>query len=195
MVGQAEAAWLTGYSYRKKITITGQAGAGTYYQVKLLVGESSGATGENFDLNSRCSSFPNDIRFTDNDGNTLLDYWVESTTGTTPNQLTTVWIEVADSLESGTVDIYVYYGKSGGTSASNFDNTFTKDYGESGLVGLWHMDEGSGTTIADSSGNGNTGNFKAAGEPAWAGSDGGQWDNRSDVNFSTGNALTFDGNE
>jgi len=39
-------------------------------------------------------------------------------------------------------NLYIYYGKSGVASLSNYDNVFTKDYGESGLVGLWHMDEG-----------------------------------------------------
>ena len=31
----AEAAWLTGYNYRKLITITGQSGAGINYQVLI----------------------------------------------------------------------------------------------------------------------------------------------------------------
>ena len=112
---------LSDYSYRKKITLTGQTGAGTNYQVKLLVGESSGATGENFDLGSNCYNFPNDLRFTDNNETTMLDYWIESTTGTTPNQLSTIWVEVKDDLSSGTVDIYIYYGGSPSCSGANPD--------------------------------------------------------------------------
>lgn len=122
---QAEAGWVSGYSYRKKITLTGQSGAGTSYQVKLLVGESSGATGENFDLESHCSNFPNDITFTDDDGSTELYYWLEGTpTGTTPNRLSTFWVKVTDSLETNQ-DIYVYYGKSSdNTDNSDGANTF-----------------------------------------------------------------------
>jgi hypothetical protein len=45
---------------------------------------------------------------------------------------------------------------------------------DSGLVGLWHFDEGKGSTAADSSGNGNTGTLS-----------GGKF----------GNALCFDGND
>jgi hypothetical protein len=41
-------AWLTGWQYRKKITIQGSSGAGTNYQILLKVGESSGATGYGF---------------------------------------------------------------------------------------------------------------------------------------------------
>ena len=71
---KASAAWLTGYNYRKQINLTGQTGAGTNYQVKLLIGESSGAAGEDFDLASHCTDFPNDFKFTDNDETTQLDY-------------------------------------------------------------------------------------------------------------------------
>ncbi|MFQ6120050.1 MAG: hypothetical protein ACE5KE_09210, partial [Methanosarcinales archaeon] len=63
-------------------------------------------------------------------------------------------------------------------SESDFDNTFTKDYGNSGLVALWHMDEGSGTIITDSSGNENDGILKNG--TTFVGYDGGQWNNRSE---------------
>lgn len=35
--------WLTGWNYRKSITISRASGAVTNYQMKILVGESSGA--------------------------------------------------------------------------------------------------------------------------------------------------------
>lgn len=122
-------AWLSGWSYRKQITITGQTGAGTNYQVKLLVGESSGASGENFDVENHSDDFPSqkddsgDLRFTDNDETTLLDFWIEKVEGTTPNRVATVWIKVTDSLESN-VNIYCYYGNSGASDVSNGENTF-----------------------------------------------------------------------
>ena len=116
-------AWLAGYTYRKKITITGQAGATTNWQVKLKVGESSGATGEDFDIENHDENWPNDIRFTDNDETTLLDFWRESDTGAASNRLQTVYVEVADDCSSN-VDIYCYYGKVADTDASNGANTF-----------------------------------------------------------------------
>ncbi|MDO8885769.1 DUF2341 domain-containing protein [Candidatus Oleimmundimicrobium sp.] len=116
-------AWLEGYAYRKKITIAAGTGAGTNYQQLLLVGESSGAVGENFDLESHCQNFPTDIRLTDNDETTLLDFWVEEITGTTPNRLAKVWVKVADDLGAN-VDTYIYYGKSADSSVSNGVNTF-----------------------------------------------------------------------
>jgi len=108
--------WLSGYPYRKKVTISGSSGAGAYYQVKLSIGSSSGG---DFHLEGHCTDFPNDIRFTDDDGTTLLDYWIEDPT----QDPITVWVEVKDSLDNN-VDIYCYYGKSGESSASDGEATF-----------------------------------------------------------------------
>ena len=86
--------------------------------------------------------------------------------------------------------IYVYYGNPNAVSLSNFSSVFIKDYSDSGYTGLWHMDEGAGTTTADSSGNGNTGTITGA---TWGANDGGQWGNRSDVAFQNGSYLQFNG--
>ena len=117
--------WLSGYTYQKKCTVVATtAGAQTNYQLELKVGESSGASGEAVDCESNCQDFPNDIRFTEEDGETKHDYWIESITGTTPNQLATVIIEVASIPASGAVDFYMYYGKSSDSGESSGDNTF-----------------------------------------------------------------------
>ena len=109
-------AWLNGWIYRKQVNITGQSGAGTLYQVELSIGAS--ASGD-FHLQNHCINFPQDIRFTDNDGETLLDYWVEDLTADPIK----VWVKVADDLGSNQ-SIYCYYGKSGESSGSNGTNTF-----------------------------------------------------------------------
>jgi len=131
--------WLSGYQYRKKVTISGSSGAGQYYQVKLSIGSSSGG---DFHLEGHCTDFPNDIRFTDDDGETLLDYWIEDPT----QDPITVWVEVKDNLDND-VDIYCYYGKSGASSASDSEATFefyddfefgslvSWDYGDYGFGG------------------------------------------------------------
>jgi hypothetical protein len=116
-------AWLTGWTYRKSITLSRASGAVTNYQMKLLVGESSGATGEDVDCNSHALATFADLRFTTSDGSTLLDYWIESITGTTPNGLATVWIEF-DSIGTGDTTFYMYYGKADAVDASSGENTF-----------------------------------------------------------------------
>jgi hypothetical protein len=103
-------AWLTGWEYRKSVPLSRVSGAVTDYQMKLLVGESSGAVGEDVDCNSHCRTDFGDLRFTTSDGETVLNYWVESVSGTSPNQLATVWIKF-DSIGIGNTTFYMYYGK------------------------------------------------------------------------------------
>jgi hypothetical protein len=122
-------AWLTGWQYRKKITIQGSSGAGTNYQILLKVGESSGATGADFHLEGLSANFPSgenqggDLQFTSSDGSTLLDFWVEKVTGTSPNRVAYVWVEVAEDLGSNQ-DIYCYFGNNSASNASNGSNTW-----------------------------------------------------------------------
>ena len=114
-------AWLSGWSYRKEITITGQSGAGTDFQVEFDIGDSAGG---DFHLEGHCTNFPQDITVTDNDGSTPIDYWIEDITADPLK----VWVEVADDLGSNQ-DIYIYYGKSGESTASNGTNTFIQWHG------------------------------------------------------------------
>ena len=109
-------AWLSGWSYRKEITITGQSGAGTNYQVDLDIGASAGG---DFHLEGHCTNFPQDIAVTDNDETTPIDYWIEDITAD-PLKM---WVEVTDDLGSNQT-VYIYYGKSGATTDSNIDDTF-----------------------------------------------------------------------
>ena len=70
------------YTYKKKITITGQSGAGTDYQIPLMVGESSGSSGANFHLEGNSLKFPatkndgGDIKFFASDESTVLKNFI-----------------------------------------------------------------------------------------------------------------------
>jgi len=110
-------AWLTGWTYRKEVTVTN---ANADYQTKVLVGESSGASGEEVDCGGHVAADFDDLRFTAADGTTLLDYWIESITGTTPNGLATVWVQ-----NNATPDttLYMYYSGTE-TAVSNGAATF-----------------------------------------------------------------------
>jgi hypothetical protein len=65
-----------------------------------------------------------DIRFTDDDETTELEYWIESAVTSGTSKLATVWVKVKDSLETANQDIYIYYGKSGASDGSDGPNTF-----------------------------------------------------------------------
>lgn len=118
----------SGWRYRKSVAISRPSGSVTNYQMKLLIMESSGSSTGNVSCDGKCLSSFDDLRFTNSNGVTLLDYWVESISGTTPNQLATVWVEF-DSIETITTVFYMYYGNmnlsgEGGSSVSSGANTF-----------------------------------------------------------------------
>jgi len=133
------------YAYKKQITITGQSGAGTDYQVPLLIGETSGASGENFDLGGYSLDFPSakgdggDLKFYADDETTVLPFWVESVTGSTPNRLATVWVKVSANLGSNQ-NIYVYFGDASAPNLSDGASTFIMfdDFNGSLDTTLWN---------------------------------------------------------
>jgi hypothetical protein len=125
-------AWLQGWTYRKAVTLSRASGAVTNYQMRLLVGETSGASGEDVDCNGHVQADFDDLRFTTSGGATLLDYWIESITGTTPNQLATVWIKF-DSIGTDATTFYMYYGNAGASAVSSITATFIA--GDNGVNG------------------------------------------------------------
>jgi hypothetical protein len=127
--------WLTGWGYRKSHEIYSAAGAGTSYQVKVTVHYGSGADGgEHVYLDSNCRTDFGDIRFTDDDGVSLLDYWMESKTD---GDNAVFWVEVADDLSSQNRTIYVYYNNSDVTTTSSLADTATELYDFEGGMEGW----------------------------------------------------------
>jgi hypothetical protein len=126
-------AYPNGYTYRKQIDITGDAGAAANYQVPLTVncGVGDDAAGVAY-LDSDATNCPYDIMFTDDDGTTELDFWRED------GDDTAFWVEVADDLSSNQT-IYLYYGK---TQTLDEGNLETEKYGSNpvftvGAGGQW----------------------------------------------------------
>ena len=114
--------WLTGWNYRKSHVINAATGAGANYQVKITVHYSTGSDGDDdVYCSNHCKTDFADIRFTDNDGSTVLKCWMESKTD---SDNVVFWVKVEDSLESANQTIYVYYGKTDATTISNGANTF-----------------------------------------------------------------------
>lgn len=116
--------WLSAYTYRKQITISGTtAGAQTNYQMRLTIHKGSGSdSGSDVYLSSHCQDDFDDIRFTKSDRETELDYWRETYTS---GDNATFWVEF-DSIPAspGSANFYIYHGNSTASSDSNGDNTF-----------------------------------------------------------------------
>lgn len=72
-------------------------------------------------LNAHCRSDFGDLRFTDDDGVTLLDYWMETKVD---GEYAVFWVKVADDLSINPATIYIYYGNPSATTSSNGESTF-----------------------------------------------------------------------
>ncbi len=122
-VQAAGESWLTDFSYRKSISITGSTyGTLSNYQLKITVYSGSGTdSGLNVYLNGKALANYNDLRFTQSDGETLLDYYIETFDATSA----TVWVKFSGiSASPATTTFYMYYGNSEASSVSSASNTF-----------------------------------------------------------------------
>ncbi len=135
--------------YAKVITISNTGAALSDYQFKITLDSADTS------FWSHVKSDGGDIRFYDD--STELAYWVESFNYAGKSAI--VWVKLPSVPALSTKKIYLYFGNSSLTTLSNYDNVFTKDYSESGLAGLWHMDAGAGNTVVDASGNANSGTY------------------------------------
>jgi hypothetical protein len=103
--------WLTGWGARIPITLTGWEPTGPDYQVLITVTKRAFMQAD-FD----------DIRFTDSDGITLLDYWLEEKVD---SNYAVFWVEEDDALDWGTQEVlYLYWGNDEASSLSNGKQTF-----------------------------------------------------------------------
>ena len=104
--------WLTGWSKRQAITLTGGSdGAQTDFQLKLSIAYDS-------DMLSDFS----DLRFTQADGETLIDAWLEDKTDGVSAD---VWVEFPTTPANGdTQTYYMYYGKADALDKWDIGATF-----------------------------------------------------------------------
>ena len=100
----------SGWDYRKEITVSNKI---DNYKTLITVNKSSGG---DVDCEGHCNNDFSDIRFADAEGN-LVPYWIESyTSGSTAE----IWVNNTYNDET----LYLYYGNSGASSASDGKETF-----------------------------------------------------------------------
>ncbi len=128
--GVSMAWWDANWQYRVPVTVTETSGSSlTDYQVKITLDTASLISAGK--MNADCS----DIRVVDSDDLTALSFWVED--GTCNTASTVIWAKVPSLTASSSKTIYVYYGNSGATSASDITNTFIlgDDFNDGVLAG------------------------------------------------------------
>ncbi|MFH2232009.1 MAG: DUF2341 domain-containing protein [Patescibacteria group bacterium] len=100
--------WLTDWDYRQSFVITNSTASElTNYQVSTTIDTQTIISA------SRIQSDCDDIRFTDSDGSTLLDFWIESGCNSAS---TIIWVKVSSIAASSSTNIYFYYGNSDASS-------------------------------------------------------------------------------
>ena len=103
------------FKYRRTVTVTEQSGSNlTDYQVPVEL--DSG----NFDF-THTQTNGEDVRFVDTNGN-FLNYWIEDWDAV--SESAKVWVKVASIPANSSVEIYMYYGNSSVSDASDSDATF-----------------------------------------------------------------------
>lgn len=165
----------------------------TNHQVSVTVNTSALISAGQMNIDCSDIKFTSTYDYDESKWTIVYPHWIESGINTAS---TKIWIKV-DSIPAST-DKYIcmFYNNPASAATGSFGKTFVKDYDESGLVALWHLDEGTGTAVYDGSTMGNTGTMAGFGSPnGWQNIDGGQWDSRNDVRFPAGYSLAFDGTD
>jgi len=106
-----------GTCYQRPITINNSQNSNTLTDYQVLITLDTQGLISAGKMKNDCG----DIRFTDSDGSTQLNYWLESGCNTTA---TKIWVKVPSIPASSTKTIYVYYGNPSATSLSSETNTF-----------------------------------------------------------------------
>lgn len=126
-------AYLTGWSWHKNLTLIGSAdGVQAVYQIPVKIYRSAGTDGtETIEgrpglkvyLGTDCEEDYDDIRFTEDDGETLLDYWIDPASVSSASCI--CWVEFIDFPASpDTVQFVLQYGNAGASPASSGVDTF-----------------------------------------------------------------------
>lgn len=133
----------------------------------------------NLDSDSSLASYARsdayDISFISSNDSTQLKHEIESYTSATGALV--AWVKVPTLSTSADTVIYMYYGNATADDQSDKTNVWDEDF-----AGVWHKNDLTTSTIADSTMNGNTGTKVSANNPL-------------QIAGKIGNAQVYDGND
>jgi hypothetical protein len=142
--------FLSGYTTRKKITVDNTYIDNNLTDFPLLVKIAADS-----DIGANIDSNGYNIRFTSNDGETLLKYERQSFSVSGGNATGIFWVKVPTLSGSADTDIYLYY-----KAASPSDGQDATNVWDSNFVAVYHLEQdpsGSVPQILDSTVNNNDG--------------------------------------
>jgi len=146
-------AWLSGYSHRRKITIDNTKVDSTLTDFPVLVK----LTSANFDF-SQANADGYDIRFTSDDGETLLKY--ERERHDNGSELAEYWVKIPLVHYDADTDFYIYFRTEDTADGADPENVW-----DSNFKMVQHLKDATTSTVLDSTSNNNDGTKKGANEP------------------------------
>ena len=114
------------WNYRKAHVIQGSThGVLNEYQLRFEIHRGSGTDSDTIVYcGYNCTYTFEDLRFTDADGITLCDYWIEEII-TSPERVAIVWVKIPTIPQyPNNTTMFMYYGNSHALSESDIDSTF-----------------------------------------------------------------------
>jgi hypothetical protein len=175
--------WDAAYSYKRNLVILSTDSVGSHYPVHLHFDSTTTPSAEEIYNASQTAVKGNDVRIIYQD-ETELDRFVQEFSTTNVD----IWFALQSGLgssQSDSTNYQVYYGNAAaGTPPANVNEVFLPTVDEH-TIGLWHFQEGSGSTVYDTSSRGHDGSFSS---PGWTtdgrfGNAGGFDGSSSEVNF------------
>ena len=163
-------AWLSGYTYRRKLTIDSSKvdSSLTDFPVTVIF------TSSNLDFSSMQAD-GDDIRFTDSDGTTVLDYEVERFDQS--GSKAEYHVKIPSVSDSSNTIFYVYYVNTGATGGSNATGVW-----DSNFKMVQHLKGASVTDLDDSTSNNNDFDTEVS-SPSY------------DTDAKVGKGIDFDGSD
>lgn len=137
-------AYLSGYTKRKKITISNTNVISDLTNFPVMVKFTNDS-----DIGGVARSDGYDVRFTSSDGTTLLDYERELFSISSGNASGIFWVCVPTVASAASTDIYMYFGKADASTDVSVTTFWDADYSN-----IYHFGE-AGSGLNDSSANGN----------------------------------------
>jgi len=121
--GITTSGWLEGWNYRRSHLINGTTKNLDNYPIEIFVNYANGTSyGKNVYCNNHCKQDFGDVRFTADDGVTLLDYWMREKT---EENFAIFWVEIPHiPAYPSLTEIYIYYGNPSANTTTNGLATF-----------------------------------------------------------------------
>lgn len=142
-VQKANAAWLTGYAYRREVTINSSQVSTTTSAFPVLATTTLDSLKTTANGGNVETSNGYDMVWTDSDGSTILNYEVEKYDASTGEIVH--WINTDLTAATNKI-LYLYYGKSGDSDHSNASGVWDTDY-----QSVWHFNQTSGALLDSTS--------------------------------------------